>query len=114
MSSNTRYVRRPMGVTAIQFGGNLSSYIEIFRLLDQDKPVFVPIGYEHHLRVDSEHDRSNGHLHDHAPAYLVFYGLETESSQTRVDVGSWIVINQFGAIEIYDDQQFRALFNEAE
>ena len=50
---------------------------------------YVPRGYDHHLRVGpSEHDRSNGHIMEGAPEFLVVKGY---GGDQRADVGDWIV-----------------------
>jgi hypothetical protein len=78
--------KKPVTVEALEFCGYLSD-AEILHGLGA--PVlYIPRGYEHDLRKDSEKDRSRGDVLDHAPAYLVITTLE---GRMRADIGDYII-----------------------
>lgn len=80
--------KQPDSVQAVKFMG-WSNASEIHKWADNT--FFVPRGYDHALRQGHprEYDRSNGHLLDDAPEFLVL--RSGYSSDERVDVWDWIV-----------------------
>lgn len=91
--------REPVRVTprtrprqAVQWDGNFHSAEAIARALNGRVIVWmVPRGYEHKLRRHNEFDRSNGHILDHAAAFLVVYRSGSDESPVRVERGWWFV-----------------------
>lgn len=78
---------RPQYADMMQFRGYQNAQ-EIFDWCG--KVFFVGTGYEHHLRRSNEHDRSNGHIHEHAAAFLVL--TQSDGTKVRLDTGDWVVL----------------------
>ena len=77
--------KKPVDVEAVKFTG-WSSAVEIQTWLPGT--LFVPRGYEHHLRTKRECDRSTGNVDETAPSFLV---IASADGPARVDEGDWIV-----------------------
>lgn len=78
--------KKPVDVEAVKFTG-WSSAVEIQTWLPGT--LFVPRGYEHHLRYKREYDRSNGNVYPEiAPSFLV---IASADGPARVDEGDWII-----------------------
>lgn len=85
--SGLRAVRkRPVDVSALRFTASLHEVETLVR--EGCKAVFVPRGYEHHLRRENEHDHSRGDVLDDAPPYLA---IDTLEGTMRADVGDWVI-----------------------
>lgn len=80
-----RFVKKPVEIEAIQFKGWQNAE-EICRWAPP--AIFVPAGYEHHLRRENEHDRSNGHVLESARPFLIIVTLEGDM---RADERDWII-----------------------
>ncbi|GGK32047.1 hypothetical protein GCM10010124_26000 [Pilimelia terevasa] len=100
--------KKPVEVEAIQFDGQLASTEDINRL--GAGAVYVPRGYEHRMRYDSEQDRSNGHVLDDAPPYLVIHTLEGDH---RANVGDWIIRGVAGELYPCKPDIFEATYDPA-
>lgn len=79
-----RYRKKPVEIEAIEFRG-WNNAREVCEWADA---YFVGRGYEHALRRESESDRSNGHILDDAPPFLVIKTLE---GSMRADVGDFVI-----------------------
>ncbi len=80
MSGPQRFRKKPVVVEAMQFRGSWSSWLGILRWAPGI--YFVPTGYEHELRHDSDL------VADEAPAFIVIPTLEGDM---RADRGDWII-----------------------
>ena len=80
-------MKKPVEIECWRFDGYLSTAATI--IANGAPALFVPTGYEHHLRRDNEFDAGgNGHIRDDAPAYLAIHTLE---GWMRADIG-WVII----------------------
>lgn len=101
------FQKKPERVRAMQFKG-WTNAVDIQRFAPGS--VFVPRGYEHHLRRENEYDRSNGHVYDDiAPPYLA---VLTAGGDRRVDEGDWVVIDSAGAIDVCTADKFKAVYEQ--
>lgn len=108
-------------VEAVRFGGWVNA--EEVTVWGQGKIFYVPRGHEHRLRLQREHDRSNGHLLADAPHFLVVRGPGGSLGE-RADVGDWIVRltgdpdeseEPYAEYQVVSDSDFRESHrNEAE
>lgn len=79
---------------------------EIARLLNGRIIVWpVPRGYDHHMRTDSERDRSRGDVLDHADAFLVVHRSATDQHPMRVPARWWFVWDD-DDVEIMNPAEF--------
>lgn len=79
---------RPQFAEVMKFEGWSNAH-QIYEWIE-GRVFFVPRGYEHALRRENEHDRSNHHILEDAPAFLVLDS--TDEGKVRVDVGEWVVL----------------------
>lgn len=87
MTGPTTYTKKPVDVEAIWFDGTWSAALDIFRWMDSPM-LYVPKGYEHHLRRDSEKDRSTSDVLDTAPPFIIIKTLEGDM---RCDLGDYVI-----------------------
>ncbi|WNY14863.1 hypothetical protein SEA_MOONTOWERMANIA_69 [Gordonia phage MoontowerMania] len=101
--------QRPL--RAIRWDGKYHSAADIARALNGRVIVWpVPAGYEHALRLDGEHDRSNGHVLNSAPAFLVVYRHGADPNPQRVDAAAWFVWDNDDVKIIDDEDEFERLY----
>ncbi|WPH57941.1 hypothetical protein SEA_RAYTHEFIREFLY_65 [Gordonia phage RayTheFireFly] len=106
MKEALRVTPRTRPRQAIQWDGNFHSAEAIARALNGRVIVWmVPRGYEHKLRRHNEFDRSNGHILDHAGAFLVVYRSGSDESPVRVERGDWFVWDD-DDVEVLADAEF--------
>lgn len=99
------YMSNPREVEAIRF----QHWSDAIAISQWTKNAFyVPQGFEHHLRKDSEKDRSRGDVLDSAPAYLVVYTLDLAF---RVDLGDWVVKTENGQFNAFKTDAFDQNFH---
>ncbi|OZC62746.1 hypothetical protein CH276_14090 [Rhodococcus sp. 06-470-2] len=101
MTAAEVFQTKPEKVQAMQFKGWRNAVdIQRFALCS----VFVPAGYEHHLRYEREHDRSNGHVYEeNAPGFLA---VLTAGGDCRVNEGGWVIVDSAGAISVATEKAF--------
>jgi hypothetical protein len=101
-------------VTAIQFRGWQNA--DTIRKWAEDV-FYVPRGYEHKERSQNEYDRSNAHLLEDAPEFLVIKGY---GGDQRTDIGDWVVRiegddgNGTESVEfrVFSDEEFNASYTQ--
>lgn len=81
-----RYTTKPITIEAMEFDGQWGTALRIMRW--GTGIYFVPEGYEHALRYESEYDIVDGHVRDSAPSFLV---IETLEGPMRADRGDQII-----------------------
>lgn len=101
------YRKKPVTVEAIQFLG----WRNAAEIADWSGAFYVPRGYDHPMRHDSEYDRSNMHINEDAREYLVIATLE---GNHRADVGDWIIRGVEGEFYPCKPDIFDATYDEAE
>lgn len=80
-----KFMKKPVEIEAFQFT-DWASAIGIFNWASD--VFYVPRGYDHSLRKDSEKDRGRGDVLDSAAPFLIVKTLE---GRMRADVGDWII-----------------------
>lgn len=72
----------------------------------------VPQGAENPFRTENEMDRSNGHVKDEAPPFLI---LQTGRGEfARVDVGDWVIQDSMGPAKAVKGRSFDVMYDKQE
>lgn len=106
-----RFRKTPVEIEAMRWDGRFHSAEPIARWLNGRVVVWpVPRGYEHHLRRETEQDRSRGDVLDTAEAFLSVYGLPGSSGcWVRVDARSWFIVDD-SDVTVLSDEEFAATY----
>ena len=80
-----RFRKKPVEIEVMQFDGSWSSYLDIRKWKPAAGITFVPEGYEHPFRKESETDQGNGHILGNAPSFLIIHTLEGDHRADRND-----------------------------
>lgn len=82
-----KFTKKPVEIEAMRFR-DWSDALQIMHWAAGTSIYFVPQGYEHSARYESELDRSNGHTLQNAQAFLMVRTLE---GWMRASVGDMII-----------------------
>lgn len=99
------FTKKPVQVFAEQFRGWTNAE-ELLAWLPG--AFFVPRGYEHHMRLTNEFDRSRGDVLEDAPPYLV---LNEGNVKSRVDEYYWIVKDIDGRVTVLSTEQLKEQYD---
>lgn len=100
-----QYQKIPEAAEAVQFLG-WQNAPDIFGWMPN--MMFVPRGYEHHLRTEQEFDSSKGQILPDAPEFLVF----KSDQDYRIDLWTWIVRTEKGQVYFYSEEGFRENYQD--